>query len=243
MIMDYIYDGTFYGLLTCVYEHYYFDKASGIYEKVYYQYSLLKQFKDIETSNEKAEKVYSALRKKVSKLALEYIYYAWLSNDIEKGKKILSFIEYGFLLKTDITKHFEHKAVYPICVLNRKVSVEVHSFLGLLRFSDMEGVLVAIYEPDNDITELLAPHFSDRLRGERFIIFDEGRRKGAISIMGKWTISNIERFDLEEGEIESKIRLYWKEYFKSVAIKDRKNLNLQYQKVPIRYRKNIIEFE
>jgi probable DNA metabolism protein len=241
--MDYIYDGTFYGLLTCVYEHYYFKKSTGLCEEKNYQYSMVNDFKAIETSEVKAKKVYDAFKNKVSKRALEYIYYAWLSNDTEKGSKILSFIEYGFSYKKDITKHFEHKAVYPIGVLYRKVAQEVHSLLGLLRFSDMEGVLVAIYKPDHDVTELLAPHFSDRLRQERFIIFDEGRRKGAVSVMGRWMISNMDGFELVAGTVECEIRLYWKEYFESVAIKERKNLDIQYQKVPVRYRKNIIEFK
>ena len=27
---DYLYDGTFEGILTCIYHHYYTDKATGI---------------------------------------------------------------------------------------------------------------------------------------------------------------------------------------------------------------------
>ena len=241
--MDYIYDGTFYGLLTCVYEHYYFNRATGVFEETEYQHSIINEFKKVETSNEKAEKVYVALKNKISKRALEYIYYAWLSNDVHKGSKILRFIEYGFLSKKDITRHFEHEDVYPMCVIYRKVAQEVHSFLGLLRFSDMDGVLVAVYRPDHDITELLALHFSDRLGRERFVIFDEGRKKGAVSSRGKWIISDIEGFELEKGKVEIEIRKYWKEYFESISIKERKNLNIQYQKVPVRYRKNIVEFK
>ncbi len=243
IIMDYIYDGTFYGLLTCVYEHYYSRKASGIYEEKNYQYSIINEFKIIDTNDEKAVRVYNSLKENVSKKALEYIYYSWLSNEVDKGCNILNFIEYGFSVKKDVTRHFEHEAVYPICVIYRKVAQEVHSFLGLLRFSDIDGVLVAVYKPDHDITELLAPHFADRLGCERFIIYDERRKKGAVSSMGEWIMSQMEELEVKAGTVESEIRRYWKEYFESVAIKERKNREIQYQKVPVRYRKNIVEFK
>ena len=31
-MIDYLYDGTFEGLLTCIYENYYTEKASGIFQ-------------------------------------------------------------------------------------------------------------------------------------------------------------------------------------------------------------------
>ena len=204
---------------------------------------MINEYKIVDTSDEKAVKVYNAIKNKISKRALEYIYYAWLSNNIDKGRKILDFIKYGFSAKKDISRYFEHEAVYPICVIYRKVAQEVHSFLGLLRFSDVDGVLLAVFKPDHDITELLAPHFSDRLACERFIIFDEGRKKGALSAMGEWVMRDMEELEIKEGKVESEIRTYWKEYFESIAIKERKNLKIQYQKVPVRYRRNIIEFE
>ena len=40
-MIDYLYDGTFEGLLTCIYENYYTEKASGIFREEAYQSNLL----------------------------------------------------------------------------------------------------------------------------------------------------------------------------------------------------------
>ena len=58
---DYLYDGTFEGLLTCIYHHYYTDKAAGIYPRGEYQPSLLHGSMEVETDEEKADRVYNAI--------------------------------------------------------------------------------------------------------------------------------------------------------------------------------------
>ena len=65
-MVDYLYDGTFEGFLTCVYAHYYEGKASGIYNRENYQASMLSGFRIIETEGEKAAKVYEAIERKIS---------------------------------------------------------------------------------------------------------------------------------------------------------------------------------
>ena len=71
---DYLYDGTFEGLLTCVYHHYYTDKASGIYPKEDYQPSLLNGFMEVETEQDKSDRVYEAIAYKISDYSLRLIY-------------------------------------------------------------------------------------------------------------------------------------------------------------------------
>ena len=65
-MMDYLYDGTFEGLLTCVYHHYYTDRAAGIYKREAYQPSMLQGFMEVETRPEEWQKVYDAVEKKIS---------------------------------------------------------------------------------------------------------------------------------------------------------------------------------
>jgi hypothetical protein len=47
--MDYLYVGTFEGLLTCIYCHYKYEKASGIYEESCYQHNFLNSFPSVVT--------------------------------------------------------------------------------------------------------------------------------------------------------------------------------------------------
>jgi methionine--tRNA ligase beta chain len=57
---DYLYDGTFDGLLTCIHFHYYCEKAEGIYKKDTYQVNLMKSAIEVITDEEKAEAVSAA---------------------------------------------------------------------------------------------------------------------------------------------------------------------------------------
>ncbi len=64
-MIDYLYDGTFEGILTCVYHHYYTEKASGIYRSDTYQSTLLGGCMEVETDPVKATTVYEAIEKKI----------------------------------------------------------------------------------------------------------------------------------------------------------------------------------
>ena len=73
-MIDYLYDGTFEGILTCIYHNYYTDKASGIFRKDEYQSTLLGGCMDIKTDPVKATIVYEAIEKKISSYDLRRIY-------------------------------------------------------------------------------------------------------------------------------------------------------------------------
>ena len=93
---DYLYDGTFEGLLTCIYHHYYTDKAAGIYPQGEYQPSMLNGFMEVETDEEKAARVYNAIGNKISGYSLRLIYRAYLSGITGKENVILSYVLFGF---------------------------------------------------------------------------------------------------------------------------------------------------
>ena len=58
----------------------------------------------------------------------------------------------------------------------RKVRGEIHLMSGFLRFMEgKNGVFYAPFESDNDILELLVPHFTARLKNQPFIIHDTKR--------------------------------------------------------------------
>jgi probable DNA metabolism protein len=240
--MDYLYDDSFYGLLTCIYENYYYKYANKICSLKNYQISALCTYKIVATDEAKAIKVYNGIKNKISLKALKYVYYVYLSNDDEKENKILNFLKLGFKTKKNILSYYEHPNVYPMCKIHNNVSLEVHRFLGILRFSEVCDILYCKYKPDNNITELLAPHFSDRLKNEKFIIHDEGRDIGAVSNNGKWIIADMNEVSFDILNQQDIYKNYWNEYFENIAIKERKKVELQYKMIPVRYRKNITEF-
>lgn len=242
--MDYLYDGTFEGLMTAVYYHYKKEKADGIYEMAEYQQSIVFQPEIVKTDILKAKTVSDAINKLISKEAYIYVYYCYLSNAADKENIILDFLIFAFKYGKNTMNFYTHEKVFPINEIYKRVAREEHRILGILRFSDIGGILYAKYSPDNDISILLAEHFADRYKYERFIIYDERRKKAVVYSDNNWEIKESMNInDVEFSASEKKIHNLWKQYFTDLAIKERKNLNLQFQFVPARYRKNMAEFK
>lgn len=242
-MIDYLYDGSFEGLLTAIYNNYYQDKAKGIYPLDFYQVELTVPYKILITDKVKAEKVYMAIQDKISYADLRRIYYGYLSNDPEKEIKILQYLELGFKIGPTINSYHSNPIVFQLQTLQNKVSFEVHRLQGLLRFSLLEeGLLYAAITPDHDIVALLASHFCDRFRHENFVIHDTKRRKALLYHNGKTIIAPFEYEKLPSlAREEILIRNQWKTYFETIAIKERTNKKCQRNFMPVRYWENLTE--
>ncbi|MBN7773177.1 TIGR03915 family putative DNA repair protein [Clostridium aminobutyricum] len=241
--MDYLYDGTFEGFLTCVYFHYYEEKASGIFPKDCYQSNILSECRELETDWEKANKVYEAIRDKISPLDLQRIYRVFLSSVDQKEIKMLHYIRLGFKEGAKVSLLHGNPITFDIQQAEKKVTVEVHRLYGLIRFSVLEGeILYSPIEPDHDILELIAEHFSDRYKSDPFIIHDKRRDKALIAKDGKWYLSEFYEEQVPElSKDEKKYRALWKKYFETIAIKERTNPRCQKTFMPVRYWKYLIE--
>ncbi len=241
---DYIYDNTFDGFLTVVWHHYYTDRAAGIFTEDTYQASFLQERMTVETDHEKADRVYRAIRDRISGYDLRCVYRAWLSCDPEKDMKILRYVVLGF--KTGHSLSFLHgdPAVFSVQQILKKISRESERMLQFVRFSVLEGnVLYAKVEPDNDVIELAARHFADRFHSDAFVIHDAKRNKAVIASGGKWYISAFAPESAAQVSREERdYRRLWKKYFDHIAIMERKNPRCQGHFVPDRYRRNLTEF-
>ncbi len=253
--MDYLYDGSFDGLLTCIYHHYYREAATGIYPQAFYQPNLLSPSMVVETEPELAERVYRAIEEKISSRALETVYHVYISSSPEKENLILGYIRLGFQMGSKVDLYHSHPAVYPVHRLERRVIGEAHRLLGLLRFADMGGFLYAVMAPDHNVLPLLADHFVERLPGERWIIHDEKRNLAIIydghdgsssgsAVHSKWYMTDFS-YRLEENmpESEREWQRLWQTYFRKVIIESRYNPRLQSRCVPHRYRRYLVEFQ
>ncbi|TCT11664.1 putative DNA metabolism protein [Natranaerovirga pectinivora] len=241
--MDYLYDGTFDGFLTCIYYHYYKEKALGIYPNASYQYNLIDKYAYVETEIDKSKKVSKAIREKISFEALRHLNSVFLSNDDFKENKMLNYIVYGFKMGKDINNYFTHPTVAPILKLSKRVNMEAHRFLGLVRFIEVGNVLFAEIEPDHNILPIILKHFVDRFKTENFIINDK-KRKIALAYNKKDYIISDYHLDSELpiSEKEKEFQSLWKNYFENISIKSRENAKLQQQFVPLKYRKHLMEF-
>lgn len=260
-MVDYLYDGTFEGFLTCIHAHYYEEKAEGIYRKECYQASLLSGFRTVGTEGKKASRVYNAIEKKISRDDLRRVYRVFQSSDGEKENKLLRYIVLGFREGPGISLLHSNPVVYDVQKCEHKVACEIHRILGLARFSALKGgreygsgaaddgmagggpeILYCRIEPDHDILEFIAGHFSDRLRNEPFIIHDKTRSKAVFAQGGSWYISDFDGKGLPApGAEEREYSGLWRKYFETIAIKERTNPACQKRFMPVRYWKNLTE--
>jgi len=244
--VNYLYDNSFEGFLTCVYRHYHEEKADGIYQAdSYRQLDMLRYAMTVETDERLAARVLNAVNEKMSKWDAERVYRVFCTNEPEKEMKILRYLELGFKSGSRIRLLHGNPIVKAVEETEQRLGREVHRLIGLIRFSELEGgVLYSPIEPDNDVLEFLAPHFSDRYRYDPFVIHDKSRGKALFSYDKKWRIETaVEDLGQLFSSGEADIRSLWKQYFEVMATKERVNPALQRQFVPVRYRKHLPEFD
>ncbi len=242
--MIYTYDSTFEGLLTAVYEAYYRrENPEKILPGNYLQHSLLDQVLHIPTDPEKAGKVYDSIRTKISGQALEHVYYAYLSDFDDAGTCIYQYLKLGWKMGRRIDSHLSDDRVLKIHNMSYKVGGEKHRMLGLLRFRQLSGELYyAPMEPTYNILPIVAPHFSERLADQNWVIHDVKRRLAAVYNKRSWVLTELDANQYMAGNDDELIyQDLWKRYFESIAIRSRVNPRLQRQHMPKKYWKYLVE--
>ncbi|HEX3077194.1 MAG TPA: TIGR03915 family putative DNA repair protein [Lachnospiraceae bacterium] len=241
------------GIFTAVYDAW--DSRYG-HDNVYIEipnensnYQLFSSYIQVATNSEKAEKVANTIRNKISLEAFENVCRAALSCNVRKADAIYRFIIIGLRLGSSVIGNLSNEAVSAIFEMNRNVSNEVHHYLGFLRFTELrQKILYAKVNPKNNAITLMAPHFAERLPCENWIIHDEVRQLAIIHQTGEgWVQVGTSAIDFKqlgyvEDEEEMMIQL-WKAFVDSIAIEDRRNLRLQQQNLPLRFRGNMTEFQ
>ncbi len=239
--IEYYYDGSFDGLLTCLYEHVYTEKADDIRAADPETQLSLGRQTQVQTDPVKAEKVAAAIERKISPAALRRAYRASLTAEDGREMDVLRYVFLGFKLGRDIDKLHGSETVRRIDVLNHKVAWETDRMLGILRFSVVESpdrreILYAPIAPRCDLIQILMPHFLNRFRADPFIIHDVGREKAAFASEGEWVMRSLPRdFSPQYTRDEQQYRALWQNYFRTAAIDQRRNPRLQKQFIPTRY--------
>lgn len=243
-MLVYVYDGSFEGLLTSIYEAYYRrERPDKIMSENLLELNIMESYVHIKTGTEKSDRVYNSALEKISPEAVENIFYVYLSEDKNAGTTIYNYMRLGFKVGSSVDKYLSEEHVFNTLKISQRVSFETHRMEGLLRFKKLRGeIYYAQYEPDNNITMLLAPHFKDRLSDQNWIIHDTKRNIAAVYNKDEWVITESLPENLPGlSEGEEYFQALWKEYYKRISIEERKNLRQQRGYMPVRYWKNLIE--
>lgn len=139
-----------------------------------------------------------------------------------------------------------HSARYARAVLDAayKAGREIHRMKGLLRFSPAaDGLYLARCAPEGFILPALAEHFSLRFGSAPWAVIDE--KRNVILIRRSGETAKLEPLSPEfpsQAVSSDAWEIFWRTYFHSVTIENRKNPALQRQFLPERYRKYMTEF-
>lgn len=240
----YLFDGSFEGLLTAVYEGFYSpDKPDGIRCEATYEPMLMDEFVELPTDGEKARKVADAISSKLSAEVFKHVLYAYFSEEPDVGDVVYQFLKLAFKKGPSIIDHESEPTINRLLRMSRSVSFEAHRMLGLVRFMELEsGIFYSKLEPTRNILAVLAQHFSERLGSQTWVIHDLKRERAAFYDQQNWFIRDLPASDavkLHERELD--IQAMWQEYFKRIAIKERINPKLQQGMMPKKYWKYLVE--
>lgn len=243
MYYNYIYDGSFDGLLTALYHCFKTDKKPTHIDYRDREFSFVEENIYVQTDSILAEKVYNGIKESISKEGLRAVFYTFLSENEDSGMIIYRFLRKGFKLGSGILDYSADPDVSALLGLRLKVSREVHFLLGLLRFKELkQGVYYAQVKPDHNTIGLVAPHFADRMNDQYWVIHDVSRGLGVFYNKEGWIIKNIDGdMNIEFSDVEKKYQELWKTYFNHIAIENRLNPKLQRQNMPKKYWDFLIE--
>jgi probable DNA metabolism protein len=244
-----LYDGTFEGFLTTVFEVYEYKLTQPqIKRGAVTDGSLFGDMHVVQTNSEKAKRVLTKLEQKISKTAMSQLYKSFLSelNGIENA--LLRYIQYVIAGKHGVENDYGHPDVLMVQQTSKKVHREKHRMEAFVRFQlTKDELYYAIVQPDYNVLPLIATYFKERYADQRWLIYDGRRKYGLyydLKEVSEVTIDFNEPGNETSNVYDEKEGLYqelWKQYFDSVNIKARKNMKLHIQHVPKRYWKYLIE--
>ena len=154
-------------------------------------------------------------------------------------------LEYFRLLaeiKRPIKDRLALPAVFAATECMRKVGREIHHLHGFIRFMETaSGALYAPFEPDNDVCDLLLPHFKARLPHYAFVLHDVKRKKAAIYDGQNVFLAPLNQADVVLSASEDEWQSLWKKYYNAVNIPSRERLKQMRGYMPVRYWKYMPE--
>lgn len=247
-----IYDGTFEGFLTSVFEVYNLKiKKPKITRKSHFQDSLFDSNIEIMPDMEKSARVWKSIKKKTTSRGQSRLQYAFLSENPKVENLLLKYIQYALSSQASIDSDFSNSYVLAVSQLAKSVGREKHRMEAFVRFRlTKDNIYFATIEPDFNVLPLISKHFQSRYADQKWIIYDLSRKYGIF-----YDLKTVETITLElpstldpvktSLEFFSAEEIYfqklWQDYFKSTNILSRKNLKLHVQHIPKRYWKYLSE--
>lgn len=243
VMVVYCYDGSFDGLMCCVFESYDKNELPADVLPDDSELPLLLDTRTIETRTDRAQRVQKSIPQRMGYAALDFARRAFLTSLPSKELHILKFLRLGYQYGKSVLNRLTDETLHKLTVAVRQLNHEAHLFQGFVRFSETGGVLTAQIEPKNIVLPLLVRPFSERYPGERFLIYDKTHGMVLLYQNGKAHICAAEAFEQPQpSEEEIKFRELWRLFYKTIEIKERRNPRCRMSHMPKRFWSCMTEF-
>ena len=247
-----VYDGSFEGLLTAVFEIYEYKLPQPfIARETATTGSLFGETHIVITNAEKGKRVYEKIKAIVSLKTISQLYDVYLSEIKEIENVLLRFIQYALQSSLSIENNYTNADVLLIQQTSKKVNREKHRMKAFVRFQlTKDQLYYCIIQPDYNVLPLIGKHFRERYADQRWLIYDGLRKYGLyyngenieeVQMHFEADLNNEENLATLHDEKEELYQQLWKQYFSSVNIQARKNMKLHIRHMPKRYWRYLVE--
>lgn len=240
----FLYDGSFESFLTALSFGLDSSDPCAIAKEGAAEAGLFSEFVNAGTDPERAAASRELIERRGSRDSWRHVRYAFLSEVPGAETGILEYVRLLAAKGPAADNMLADDRVRKVQTLSGKVGGETHRFMGFVRFKELaDKTLYSKIEPDHNILALLIPHFRARLGTFNWVIHDAKRNNAALYFRGRLIYAPLDSARLIEDAKETEMRELWKHFFRTIAIKERINPGLQRQNVPLKYRKNLTEFD
>lgn len=249
----FIYDKTFEGFLTAIFDAYELkivpDKILGQEDQQTY---LFAETHTIVTDAKKAERVWTGLHKKISDNACKTLFVVYLSELPDIEIILFQYVRKAMESKVSIENNFGDTTVMQVSQLYKKVAREAERVRMFVRFQKTEDeIFFASFDPKYNVMPLAIIHFKKRFSDQKWIVYDSHRKYGYY-----YDLKDVTEIRFDESKIhpvtgkiddnilsedEKLFQKLWKLYFKEIEIKERHNPKLHRQLMPKRFWKYLPE--
>lgn len=239
----YRYDGSFRGILCCVYE---------IYTQKEFPAQILEEDdpatlypeKWVKTDEAHARRVWRSLPKKLGKRGTQMVRDGYWTCLPDKALTLCRFIARGYQAGPQVVDMLADETVNQLNQALQYLYNETHLFQGFVRFSISGHVMTAAITPRNRVLPLLKDHFFQRYPEEYFLLYDKTHREALIHQPGKGKLIPMEQFiPNPPDEEEQAYRAMWKQFYDTIAIRERENPKCRMSHLPKRYWGDMTEFQ
>lgn len=247
------YDRTFDGMLTVVFDAYarrsFPQVIQGTDEPLPLFYD---EVHPVITDEAKADRVWKALEKKLSKDALSCLTVSYLSELPELDLHLFRYICKNIDSPVSLENNLADDDILFVTNTFRKVLYERLRMMQFIRFQKAaDGTYFGIMEPQYNVLPLAIAHFKDRFADQPFVLYDKRRHYGYYYDQHEVTQMTFDESlphfvtgKLDESLMADDEKLFqelWRTYFKAVCIRDRLNPRKQRKDMPVRYWKYLTE--